>query len=61
MVPPYTTSLDACAEFERTLEGNDLSEYVYELTNGDLDNFYTVSSDPLKRCEAFLKAKGIWK
>jgi hypothetical protein len=66
LIPNYTTSLDACAEFEKDAP----SEYwtiLARITNsfiGGVDGVDLLSfgkATPLQRCEAFLRLHGKWE
>lgn len=62
-IPDYPSSLDACAEFEKTLTADDRVNYVNQLyfvtfTPGQDRDFGVVFSTAEQRCLAFLKAKG---
>lgn len=67
--PNYPESLDACAEFEKTIASlkdgasNPMydPEYVYESNLCSLNKGKAWSATPLQRCEAFLRLKGKWK
>lgn len=73
-LPNFTTSLDACAEFERTLNHDDewrnYLGYLKQLVKGctqlphlmsmeDLQRCWNAT--PLQRCEAYLRVKGKWQ
>jgi hypothetical protein len=60
----YPESLDACAEFEKTLNGAESVQYAAELSGGgfpiyELTTFRIATSSALKRCLAYLKTKKI--
>lgn len=67
----YPESLDACAEFERTLtdpvdRANYIAALIRIVLSGDEKLVYTVAFDivtatPLQRCQAYLNVKGLWK
>lgn len=61
MVPDYPTSLDDCAEFEKTLTEEELDRYARELVflmkTGEPRVFM---SPPLRRCIGYLRVKGKW-
>jgi hypothetical protein len=64
----YANSLDACAEFERTIKDEDFVAYSDELclmakySEGAVESWRrVVSATPRQRCEAFLRMKGLWK
>lgn len=60
-IPNYHGSLDACAEFERTLDRIDRREYVRQLYHITENDFGAHCATPPQRCEAFLRVKGLWK
>lgn len=67
---PYTRSLDACAEFEKTITSeSDKNHYVNLLNQiydefGELSNvcsdFMLATATAVQRCEAYLRMKGLW-
>ena len=57
----YAESLDACAEFERTLDRIRRREYVRQLYHITENDFGALCATPAQRCEAFLCMKGMWK
>jgi hypothetical protein len=70
-IPHYPESLDACAEFEKTLTDEEWDEYVAALwlVVGN-SHEWEIDPDGLKplvratafqRCIAFLKVKGLWE
>lgn len=66
--PPFTTSLDACAEFEKTLNSLEKITYMDRITvlvathyNHGYSVFDMITATPLQRCEAFLRVKSKWK
>lgn len=66
MVPNYHSSLDACAEFEATMDKQEQSDYICALgglcQEPDLDDWAGVCfATAPQRCEAYLKLKGLWK
>ena len=56
----YANSLDACAEFERTLELRDLADYSYKLMDITNTTYEAITATARQRCEAYLRMKGIW-
>lgn len=72
-LPNYPYDLNACAEFERLLDGRDVGQYLAELwflilrdnqkdkQYEEAREFAKVTATPLQRCEAFLRVKGKWK
>ena len=65
-LPNYPESLDACAEFERTLALEEQSRYTLNLWERLIgephifkDSFKFVTATPLQRCLAYLKTKGL--
>lgn len=71
-LPRYTTSLDACAEFEATLTRDE--QYHYDcylfkqcvpMDRGDVFDpdsaFLCITATPRQRCEAYLRTKGLWQ
>ena len=72
-LPRYTTSLDACAEFEAGLTDEEFRSYSEELCdlcgignphyNPNLNYLEIrplIQASALQRCEAFLRLKGKW-
>lgn len=74
--PRYTECLNACAEFERTLEecdevnGEDQLGYMEMLAevvgakwgaNNQCDMWRITHATAPQRCEAFLRVKGLWR
>lgn len=74
-IPDYTKDLNACAEFERTLEecdevnGEDQLGYMEMLAevvgakwgaNNQCDMWRITHATAPQRCEAFLRVKGLW-
>ena len=59
-LPNYYASLDACAEFERTLDKIQRREYVRQLYHITENDFGAHCATPEQRCEAFLRIKGLW-
>ena len=59
--PNYAESLDACAEFERTLDRIQRREYVRQLYDITENDFGAHCATPAQRCEAFLRVKGKWR
>lgn len=62
----YHSSLDACAEFEATMDKQEQSDYICALgglcQEPDLDDWAGVCfATAPQRCEAYLKLKGLWK
>lgn len=67
--PNYANSLDACAEFERTIKTErDRNSYVSKLKSiyntfaelGDIDTYFLLATaTPLQRCVAYLRVKGL--
>ena len=65
-IPDYHSSLDACAEFEATMDKQEQSDYICALgglcQEPDLDDWAGVCfATAPQRCEAYLKLKGLWK
>jgi len=74
-IPNFYSSLDACAEMERTLNGSSDDEESERTKYGDIltwvvyetdspNAVYTVdlaTATAPQRCEAFLRVKGKWK
>ena len=65
-LPDYHSSLDACAEFEATMDKQEQSDYICALgglcQEPDLDDWAGVCfATAPQRCEAYLKLKGLWK
>ena len=60
-VPKYAESLDACAEFERTLELRDLADYSYKLMDITNTTYEAITATARQRCEAYLRVKGNWR
>lgn len=71
-VPNYPGSLDACAEFEKTLTTEEQQEYFYQLNEEvglvsprspawllEWSVFKLVTATARQRCLAYLKTKGI--
>lgn len=65
-IPNYPASLDACAEFEKTLSGDEITDYInqiYRVTfkacRADRDEGVVFATAP-QRCEAFLRTKNLW-
>lgn len=57
--PNYPASLDACAEFEKTLTEEEYQQFGLELLK--LNHTQRVlSATTLQRCEAYLRVKGKW-
>ena len=69
IIPDYYHSLDACAEFERTLtDTRQMEAYVFYIKQsfGILDNVYNVefcltTLTAPQRCEAFLRMHNKWR
>lgn len=63
----YTSSLDACAEFEKKISLSERDLYLQALgTITQKSRMATIgwtntTAKPLQRCEAFLRLKGKWK
>lgn len=66
---PLPASLDACAEFERTLQGEVFEQYYAALFNvlnwdnkfwGKQRDLEMIRATALQRCEAYLRVKGKW-
>ena len=72
-LPNYPASLDACAEFEKTLtfnfnaekNGSEWMDYLEWLgycgENNTSELARLILATPLQRCEAFLRVKGKWR
>lgn len=73
-IPNYPTSLDACAEFEKTLTEGEREIYLgclYDFTNDGLNDydgetiwgtvFEFVTMTAPQRCKAYLRMKGKWE
>jgi len=67
--PNYAESLDACAEFERTLTDDGQLRFAVSLAKICADDFWEhkthwspnpIHAKPAQRAEAFLKIKGLW-
>ena len=69
--PNYSTSLDACAEFEGKLSDQvgDYEHYLGEITQTTGltmrrsfvgERFKLSTATPIQRCEAYLRMKGKW-
>ncbi len=58
--PNYAESLDACAEFERTLTPRELAEYSYGLMDITRTTYEAITATAAQRCEAYLRMKGLW-
>jgi hypothetical protein len=56
--PAYHSDLNACAEFESTLTGNEWDKYCDHF-GGSLRG--CASATAPQRCEAFLRVKGLWR
>jgi hypothetical protein len=68
LVPDYYNSLDACAEFERTLPGDavDYCEKLCEVTGAEpSDRVFlcreVITATAPQRCEAYLKSMNLWR
>lgn len=69
-LPNYCNSLDACADFERTLGAAQHWQFrqaLWHITeakdgevNGEEHNRRYCSATALQRCEAYLRVKGLW-
>lgn len=69
-VPNYAESLGACAEFERTITMQEYQEHYSKhlliaccgdkQAYGDEDVYKVLIATPAKRCEAYLRMKGMW-
>lgn len=68
-LPNYLASLDACAEFEKTLQGEVFEQYYVALFNvlnwdnkfwGKQRDLEMIRATALQRCEAYLRVKGKW-
>jgi len=57
-LPAYHSDLNACAEFEATLTGNEWDKYCDHF-GGSLRG--CASATAPQRCEAFLRVKGLWR
>jgi len=71
-VPSYTTDLNACHEFEKTLDGDNKSLYHDHLSlNAEFTkdrhetawraNWAACTATAAQRCEAYLRTLGLWK
>lgn len=61
-LPDFFNSLDACAQFEQTLNYNQMNEYQ-NLHLADIigkSTSWISTATPPQRCEAFLKLHGKW-
>lgn len=66
--PNYTSDLNACHEFEKSLNDGDYNKYYRHLSTAslrDFENSTHFSADPIsatarQRCEAYLKTIGKW-
>lgn len=60
-LPPYSTSLDACSEFEATLTEDERAAYVqalHEAAKAELwGSFEAICASPRHRCAAFLAVR----
>ena len=65
-IPNFHSSLDACAEFEKTLT-TEKDRRAYKLalvkasTDGKGDWLTQIIATAPQRCEAYLRVKGLWK
>lgn len=72
LLPNYTESLDACAEFEKTLTDEEQQEYFYQLNEEvglvsprspawllEWSVFKLITATARQRCLAYLKTKGL--
>lgn len=65
--PDYYSSLDACAEFERSLTRSEMWDYQQSFCESnseyDADEYHVtlIKLTAPQRCEAYLKVKGLWK
>lgn len=57
--------LNACAEMEKSLKGEQRHQYASELCytvgNTHVEQFDIITATAPQRCEAFLRAKGLWR
>jgi len=72
-MPDHLNDLNACFEMEKALTKEECRDYHDELINaerpslieclngGNYASRWTWNSTPEQRCEAFLKAKGLWQ
>ncbi len=64
IIPDYLGDLNACAQFEKTLNEGEQREYLFHLCKGqradDGELWLAVHKSAPQRCEAFLKTKGLW-
>lgn len=77
--PDYCNDLNACADFERTLESVEWTDYtmaIRRIIQRDcnkpecylpetdrsqlISDFWFYCATALRRCEAYLKVKGLW-
>jgi hypothetical protein len=58
--PDCHGSLDACAEFERTLDRIQRREYVRQLYHITENDFGAHCATAAQRCEAYLRMKELW-
>jgi len=61
--PQYTSSRDACIEFELFTTNAELNAYgdaLIDVIKCDIDSYYPIVSAARDRCEAFLRMKGQW-
>lgn len=71
-IPNYCADLNACADFERTLNSTELTLYHGRIPEIVLRDWraspvdqprgfsYPQSATALQRCEAYLRVKGLW-
>lgn len=61
-IPNYAADLNACHEFEKTLDTYELAEYWHNLLRAH-EHIPVCSgcSDARQRCEAFLRVHGQWE
>jgi len=64
--PKFTTSLDACSQFERTLTDKEIKGYIEclkDLLRAHMNSYRSVwakiTASPLQRCKAYLIVKGV--
>lgn len=63
-IPNYLESLDACAEFEKTLKPEEWGDYCGHINSASEKIAMHVAlcfAAPPERCPAFLKVKGLWE
>jgi hypothetical protein len=65
----YTSDLNACADMERGIDGEDYLRELEDIINRDhplrrglgVTMFLLTTATALQRCEAYLRVKGLWK